>query len=516
MKKVFSYLFCFIMIVCGACGFSQVMQKAYADDDLTITKVTLNIFNSDKTTVPQTKEDDNNTYLAEYQKNNVPHYPSFYLQATILTDPSDAVVDDSVSSQMKWFVDGVEIDFSGNSTIDGQEYSIVGDTYLGVYFTPKLPDSFVLLCKLTYNGKIYESSKIYLESEYAVPTSIEISTSGGNTTQVFENFKDIILTAKLTPEDFIDKSPNAFTYTWFKNSPDDANIVGNSAVFTVTKEILGNKIGETIFYVRVTGDQITGEALQKTITIKLTTESAYKITVSASSDNLVQKLEDNKIITPIQLTAKIEPEPEKYTINWYVLKMDSATYEKQKNTEKNYTLNLTGSKAGEYKVFARLTITIDKNNKEEVLSNIITATIQPKEVEFPKYDETLIKQTVHNVDSTGVQGFTLTIDVNLDEYSISENDIVWYVNGGKITNSNGSSSNGTQFTFNPPVAGEYNITVKVRQKNGLLAQWAFFSVVSKSTTVNLMWLYISLAIVLLITICVLSIIISNKFREKIW
>lgn len=511
------------MIVCGACGFSQVMQKAYAED-LTITRVTLSIFNSDKTSTPQTKENDPITYLAEYQPNTSPHYPSFYIQSTILTDPSDAVVDNSVSSQMKWFVNNVEIDFSENNYIDtNAEYSInrEQDSALGVYFTPKLPRTFTILCKLTYNGTTYESN-ILLESEYAVPTDVTVETSGGSTTQDFENFENITLTAKLSPENYVNKNPGTFTYTWYKNNPDEGNIVGNEAVFVVTKSILENKIGETKFYVRVKGGGIgggiTGKELEYIVTVKLTTSSDYEIKVTTSGGSLEQKLGGDNL-EPIQFTATITPIPEKYNVEWYLLKVDSSIYEKQpnKSTDNKYTLNLANLKSGTYNVFARLT---DTSTKEQIISNITTVTLLSKEVEVPSNVTNLIKEEKHDVKSTGVEGFTLTIDINLDEYPITENDIVWYVNGGKITNSNGSSCKGKTFSFDPPVAGEYSITVKLIKTTSegvkYQSQWGFVTVTAKSTTVNLMWFYIALSITLLLAICVLSIMISNKLREKIW
>lgn len=506
------------MIVCGACGFSQVMQKAYADD-LTITKVTLSIFNSDKTTTPQSKENDPNTYLTKFQNTTTP-YLTYYLQAKINTDPSDAVVDDSISSQLKWYVDGVEIDFSENSYNDSNsEFTANKVTSLAILFTPKLPTTFNLSCKITYAGRTFDSSQetpIYLESEYAVPTKVTIENDK-NLQQTYESFENITLTAKLDPEkdQYINKNSNVFTFTWYKNNTDVVNIIqsNESSVITITQDILENKIGETKFIVLVKGGGINeNQPLEQSVVVKLVNQSGYQIEIITTDGDLVQTIGEEN--TPVNFRAIITPIPEEYTVSWYVLNANSSIYEKQKLEAKAdtrlFTFKVSNKQAGQYRVFAKLTV-----DKQDVFSNLTNIKILKKETEIPS--TVTISEKKFNNKNTGVEGFTLSVDIDVEQYSIDAQDIIWYVNGDKIRDSEtGSQSSGTQFTFTPPVAGEYRIDVRLKLSDGSEKFWGYQMVNAKSTTVNLMWFYIALSITLLIIICVLSIVISNKLREKIW
>ena len=76
-----------------------------------------------------------------------------------------------------------------------------------------------------------------------------------------------------------------------------------------------------------------------------------------------------------------------------------------------------------------------------------------------------------------------------------------------------------EFEFNPEIANEYIITVKLLNADGTSAVQTISKplvVQPKALESNNIWMYCGIAAAALVIICIASIIISNKVREKIW
>ena len=109
--------------------------------------------------------------------------------------------------------------------------------------------------------------------------------------------------------------------------------------------------------------------------------------------------------------------------------------------------------------------------------------------------------------STGLESYELTVDVG--NY-FDESKIVWYVGTSAM-------KIGKDFYFAPIVANQYIVSVKLMLDNGTTRTISnTVTVHPKSVDTSSMLVFLLIAGAVLIVICILSIIISNKGREKIW
>ena len=182
------------------------------------------------------------------------------------------------------------------------------------------------------------------------------------------------------------------------------------------------------------------------------------------------------------------------------LPQKSNVYQKQPTTNIEYTFNPLEYSAGNYNIFARLII--DEN---EYVSNVISIKLNPKERTAPTLE---IQVEKFNNNSTGVEGFKFSVD--LQDYYNPEN-IVWLIEGQ-------TQGTGNEITFRPTVANDYKVEVKLfdSKKGEPIKSLTWKNVEAKSMQATHMWIYITVAGIVLIGICTASIIISNKKREKIW
>ena len=179
----------------------------------------------------------------------------------------------------------------------------------------------------------------------------------------------------------------------------------------------------------------------------------------------------------------------------------SNIYQKQNSTNTTYTFNSLAVSSGTYKIFAKLST----SDGQEFISNIITIKINPEEKAPPTTFDIQVEK--YDNRETGVEGFKFSIDLQ-DYYN--EDNIVWFVEGQ-------TQGKGKEIIFNPTIANSYKVEVKLLDDYGnIIKSLNWKNVEAKSMQANSMWIYISLATVVLTIICVLSIIISNKKREKIW
>lgn len=483
MKKFYLYFFCLILCL-GFCGGFVTSQSVYAQVD----SISLQIYNSDGTTQP-TQE--SGVYQAPFSGNESSPYATYVIKATVVPTTTEYVT---------WKVGGTVLDFASSNEIENPKYVAYRKLDNSMTFTPLLPGTFTIICSLESK----ESNAITLQAQSTTPTEVKINTTS-NLTQNIESFTDIVLEAKLNREAFIDLSKCEFR--WYKNDTGtDDQLSESSSRLTITKQMLKDEnisIGTTKIYVVVVPEN--ANPLTNYISITLTNNQSYAISI-ATTQSTEQTIDSD--VVPLDFKATITPLlPSSYTIDWFVLNNKSSVYQKQ-NTQggTEYTFNSLEKKAGTYKVFARMN-ELDDGGKivSEAVSNVCIITILPKEETPPSTFEINIDSTYNNKD-TNVESFKFSIDT---QNYYDEERIVWFVSGQ-------TWGEGSTLNFEPPVANTYKIEAKLILDDGSMRSLGYKNVEAKSTQMNIMWVYLGVAVGALIIICALSIVISNKKREKIW
>ena len=492
MKKLWGIFICFMLTLSLCVGIPFLNQNVNAES-YTITGISIDINNEDTSKpIP----DENGNYHASFKTNTVketdPHYSTFVIKSKISTNPQTSLIDQSTINAIVWKINGSALSFN-NGAIDNNEYTVqlIGKD---IKFTPKLPKTFIF--KNSLNG--FDSNTISLISDYATPTQIKIVPSGGSLQQLYEDYSQITLKAVLNYQEYLDPSIN-YTFSWYKNSTDDSNkLPETSNTLVITKSML--ELKKMKFFVKLNNWTLKDDSIE----IEITTNASYSIKISTLGkleQTIGKDLESLSITASLSLNEENNIKiPDKAIINWYVLTPKSNVYQKQQTTNIEYTFNPLEYSAGNYNIFARLT-TIDKN---EYVSNVISIKLNPKERTAPTLE---IQVEKFNNNSTGVEGFKFSVD--LQDYYNPEN-IVWLIEGQ-------TQGTGNEITFSPTVANDYKVEVKLLDSKGEpIKSLTWKNVEAKSMQATHMWIYITVAGIVLIGICTASIIISNKKREKIW
>ena len=104
-----------------------------------------------------------------------------------------------------------------------------------------------------------------------------------------------------------------------------------------------------------------------------------------------------------------------------------------------------------------------------------------------------------------------------EELGIDENDVIFTIsNEKKGLLSKKATIVVYELSDTIEFAEEYVISVRLKNSDGKYIQPSSVTVKAKSLQQSNIWIYVVISSVSLIVICVLSIIISNKKREKIW
>ena len=491
MKKLWGIFICFMLTLSLCVGIPFLNQNVNAES-YTITGISIDINNEDTSKpIP----DENGNYHASFKTNTVketdPHYSTFVIKSKISTNPQTSLIDQSTINAIVWKINGSALSFN-NGAIDNNEYTVqlIGKD---IKFTPKLPKTFIF--KNSLNG--FDSNTISLISDYATPTQIKIVPSGGSLQQLYEDYSQITLKAVLNYQEYLDPSIN-YTFSWYKNSTDDSNkLPETSNTLVITKSML--ELKKMKFFVKLNNWTLKDDSIE----IEITTNASYSIKISTLGkleQTIGKDLESLSITASLSLNEENNIKiPDKAIINWYVLTPKSNVYQKQQTTNIEYTFNPLEYSAGNYNIFARLII--DEN---EYVSNVISIKLNPKERTAPTLE---IQVEKFNNNSTGVEGFKFSVD--LQDYYNPEN-IVWLIEGQ-------TQGTGNEITFSPTVANDYKVEVKLLDSKGEpIKSLTWKNVEAKSMQATHMWIYITVAGIVLIGICTASIIISNKKREKIW
>ena len=491
MKKFWGVFICLILTLSMCVSFPLLCNDVNAES-YTITGISIDIFNEDDT--QPIKDTTDNSYHVSFNPNIVretdPHYKSFVIKSNVSTDPQTSALDQTTINEIMWKINGEALNFNMGA-VDTDDYTVQLNGQ-NIKFTPKLPKTFTIRTTL----KEFDSNAITIVSDYATPTQVKISATG-NLTQLYEDYSEITLKAVLDFQEYLNPNTN-YTFSWFKNSTDETNKLNETAdTLVITKDML--ELKKIKFFVLLNNSSLK----EASIEIEITTNVSYSIKI-ATTGKLEQTI--GKDLEQLNITASLSlneddnvPIPANAVLNWYILTPKSNIYQKQSSTNVNYSFNALTMSAGNYSIFARLII-----NNQEFVSNIINIKINPEEKTAPTLE---IKVEKFDNRETGVEGFKFSVD--LQDYYKPEN-IVWLIEGQ-------TQGTGSEITFNPTIANAYKIEVKLLDNNGNIVQslnWK--NIEARSMQATQMWIYILVGSAVLIVICVLSIIISNKKREKIW
>lgn len=516
MKKTIYFVFCAIMLLVVGC-FSSVSGVLFADlpQGITLTSLNVELYDSISNGVPLSQ---NGTASIDFQNfdetspistSNNP-YGTYYIGITVNTFPT---IYENLAEDEKLTIYG---DVTGNITINGSP--VVFDngnaTSTGNYilFTQTAPDYystygkiFIRIIPIKAGSTIVEcnvygqTAQLSINCGYATPSTLTLMYDDTLKNQLLESFEPISFTVTPNYIDWLDNS-QTITYEWTLNSKVITGQTTDS--FTLTKDMIA--VGN--YTVAVT---ILNTTLQASETITIGTEIDYVVNIAYDEDLDIYYENPH----PINFTASI-PVQDSYDIDWYVKTPKSTVYEYQQ-TSQNFAFQYITP--GEYKVFA-----VARLNSESYYSPVQVVTIHPQQFQGQTIDLVIVQKTTEN-EYTGLTSYEFSIQSQDENISIEDyflpNQIEWYVIGAKDQSMGQSPVRahiGYTFTFNPTEIQEYSITLSVRDGSTTTRLEDTSVTPRRIGQVVDIWVYILVAFIVIMIIGIISIIISNKAREKIW
>ena len=483
MKKKMYFLFVFILcLFCASNLNSASLTSAFADNT-TVSNISISMHYLQNELEVQ-KE--NEIYQINFENNTQIPYQTYKIKTDItMADASSATTE--IINQITWTVENLTNETTQNvsfsSNIFNDEYYTLELIGKDINITPLKPCTLNIICSLQSS-----QSQISVCCNYANLERINIQNNN-SLTQLYETFSDIVLNAVFEFEDFVDPTLT-FNYIWKIGTTTLSN---KTSSITITKDMI--KIGTTEISVEIENNK----KLSATVELVISTNEDYVINITHSG-NLVQTYDEHN--QPIKFTADV-PITKEYQISWFLKYPNSHIYKKQniQSNQKDYTFNPLQNIVGTYKIFAQATI-----DNVYVKSDIYEIVINPKPA--TEEHEFTITTNAYSNTSTNVQAFDCKIDT---ENYYEEDEIVWMINKEAY-------ATGSHIKFEPSLAGEYVIVVKLLNADGTVGEAISKTITLNAKTIqqNALWIYISIAVVCLVAICISSILISNKMREKIW
>lgn len=493
MKKKLYLIFISFCLVIASC-FCVSKNFVFAEAN-TVTSLSCGLYRltTDVTPLPNENNIYNLDFNQEYNENNAlsddnTPYGKYIVGVNVSTAPiayediEDINEKQTIFNALSWTINNTPISF--------ENYKFVCDNYIlelhtnysqriNLAITPLQAGNLIVGC--SYNGI---STQLTIFANYATPSNISLETTD-NLVQLFEDYTDITFTTKLNYLKYLDET-KSYTYIWKLNGQ---TLDHSQKTITLTKQMV--KIGNLNLSVEVEELPL----LNASETIVISTNTNIDISVTSTGGSLQQVLgEDNQ---PIVFDATV-PVTSEYTVSWFLKSPNSNVYKKQSTTTSKYSFEPLEKGVGKYKLFAQVSL-----NDSSIISEIFVINITPKKVTDKTFTITCKE---YNNNATGVTSFACTIDTK-DYYS--EDDIIWSVNSVQY-------AKGSSFNFEPSVANEYIISVKLKNNDGSITTPQFAVVKAKSIQKTDIWIYILIAVAALAVICTTSIIVSNKLREKIW
>jgi subtilase family serine protease len=126
-----------------------------------------------------------------------------------------------------------------------------------------------------------------------------------------------------------------------------------------------------------------------------------------------------------------------------------------------------------------------------------------------------IKVETYSNEDTGLEAYNLYIE-EIDE-NYDQSRIIWYVASGENTKAVAKRL-GSSYEFIPEISTNYIITVKLLSKDGKTETTIAnpIALTPKAVQGTSIFLILGIAVGVLAVLCVATILISNKVREKIW
>ncbi len=512
MKKTIYFVFCAIMLLVVG-FFSSASGVAFADlpQGITVNSLDIQLYDSMSNSLPLSQGGVANLDFQNFDENepistsNNP-YGTYYIGITVNTRPT---IYENLDEDQKLTIYG---DVTGNISINGSPVNLENNqaTSAGNYilFTQTTPDYystygkiFIRIVPIKAGSTIIECSvydqtaQLTLNCEYATPSALTLEYDDTLKNQLLESFQPITFTVTPNYLDWLDNS-QTITYEWTLNSKVITNQTSNT--FTLTEDMIA--VGEYTISVIV-----PSTTLQASETITIGTEIDYIVKIAHDS-SLDIYYEDPH---PINFSASI-PVQDSYEIDWYVKTSDSSVYEYEQ-TSQNFGFQYITP--GEYKVFA-----VARLNSNSYYSPVQVVTIHPQKVQGQTLNLIIVENVIEN-KYTGLTSYEFSIQSQDENISVEDyflpSQIEWYV---KDTSEQlpVRAQVGYTFTFNPTETQEYIITLSTRD-GGTTIPLVQTSVTPRRVgQVVDIWIYIIIAVAVILIIGVASIIISNKAREKIW
>ena len=441
-------------------------------------------------------------YHTQFTKNTETPYRTFTVSASVSTSPTNwyelsSTDQQEILSLIKWQVNGYELDFTSSNTVEISNFKAVKNN-LKLEFTASAAGSYIITISVEGQQQTAIANLMcdYYIPPVNVPSNINsLTATTGSLAQVYENYQEVTLHAELRYKEFLNPNTN-YTYEWYIGSVEDRYKIkdANTCDLVIPKNMI--KIETMTFIVVVKRDGISvGE---KSANLVITTNQQLAVVVTYTGAT-VQRLGSTE-----QLDFEVSvPVSDNYTVYWLVGNADNGVYAKQETNEETFSLDMSKyTTEGTYRVFSKVVI-----KGTPYYSNIVEIKLQKKIVENVVFE---ITQSPYNNNKTGVQGFDLSINTS-DYYN--ENEIVWIVNGTAV-------GIGSSIKFNPELSNQYYVEARLIDENGKIVKTgqplASAAIDAQPTPLENTWIIYVSAGLLVLLLSVLSIVISNVKREKIW
>lgn len=511
MKKTLYFaLFAMILLVAG--GFVSTNLFAYADLPNNVTCSGLNMALYDEMTNLNPISDSNNNADLPFHnfdetsafdaKNNNP-YGTFYIGIKVDTQPIyDGLTDDEklqifrdVTGHIS--INGTAVSFGNNEVVNEGNY---------ILYAPELSDYYantLIFIRITplkagvtsISCDVYgHSAFLTINCEYATPSTLTLSYDESLLNQLYENFEPIIFTAIPNYQDWLD--PNTpIVYEWSLNFQVISGQTSDTLTVTADMIAVGN------FTIVVT---IPNTTLQTSANFHITTEESYQVTIDVNGKLEFIYGEDLQPITTFTATIPVQ---DSYTVDWYLKSPEDSVYTHQTNqtTPKSYDFISTQFGIGEYKIFA-----VVEYNSKNYYSEITTIKINPETLDEDKNFEITVVEYTNRY--TGLTAYRFSINAN--NYFLND-QIVWFVRD----DNNGSrrAQVGFTFDFQPTEVRNYVITVWSQVGSSLTQLNTGESITPRRVgPTSDIWIYLVIAAVAILALGIISTLIANKAREKIW
>ena len=291
---------------------------------------------------------------------------------------------------------------------------------------------------------------------------------------------------------------NYFSYQWASSS---------GTILSTTKELILYrdfsiqepdrpllKVGETKFILQITNQ--TNQETKETVLTVAISDNNSSLAMQTNSSNIPSSI--NSSSEEINFYATI-PTTATTKISWYIKSPNSSSFSKvssQSNfcfAPNNYINQASGY--GSYKVMA-----IGKTSQKTYYSNVYTINAKPEVLTFGAGIYSIKYKKITN-SKTNIEAFEYTI--NNTNNMISEY-LCWYVNGTKICN-------GFSLKYEPTTTDEFKV---VARYNG--QEVASRVETPKPTDTYILYIILGASVIVLVTILVLSIKITNRKRDVVW